>query len=53
MTLARYAGVTASLEGLEVAYTNAVAWTLDLAAALSLQWSAALAAGLRAATMDA
>lgn len=52
-TLARYAGVTAGLDDLEAAYANAVAWTLDLAAALSLGWPAALAAGLRAATMQA
>lgn len=51
--LARYAALTAGVEGLEDAYASAVAWTLDLAASLHLPVNDALAEELRRATMNA
>ncbi|PTA67105.1 hypothetical protein [Deinococcus arcticus] len=44
--LARYVGVTAGLDDLEVAYQGAVSWTLDLARTLHLYLNPVLAAEL-------
>lgn len=49
-SLERYAGVTAGLDGLDAAYREAVAWTLELAAGLGLHIDEGLAGDLHVMT---
>ncbi|THF85337.1 hypothetical protein E7T09_17820 [Deinococcus sp. KSM4-11] len=49
-SLERYASITATLDNLDVAYANAVSWTLELAPALQVKVDEGLATDLRSAT---